>query len=92
MLSFIHALGVRGKTTIADIRKEPAVLNYIDKCVESVNARAQSRVSQIKRWRILDRDFSIEGGELTPTLKIKRKVIYKMHIDAIESLYQDAKL
>jgi long-subunit acyl-CoA synthetase (AMP-forming) len=44
-----------------------------------VNSKAISRVTQVKKWKILDRDFSIEGGELTPTLKVKRKVINKIH-------------
>jgi long-subunit acyl-CoA synthetase (AMP-forming) len=49
-------------------------------------------VAQIKKWKILDRDFSIEGGELTPTFKVKRKVVNKLHSEAIESLYAEAKL
>jgi long-subunit acyl-CoA synthetase (AMP-forming) len=57
-----------------------------------VNSKAVSRVAQIKKWRILDKDFSIEGGELTPTLKVKRKVVHKLHQDLIEQLYQDPKL
>jgi len=57
-----------------------------------VNEKALSRVTQIKKWRILDRDFSIEGGELTPTLKLKRKVINKIHAEIIEQLYNEPKL
>lgn len=41
----------------------------------------------IKRFILLPREFSIEGGELTPTLKLKRKVICSMHENAIEQLY-----
>ncbi len=40
----------------------------------------------------MDREFSIDGGELTPTLKLKRRVISKLHAEAIESLYSEAKL
>jgi long-subunit acyl-CoA synthetase (AMP-forming) len=60
--------------------------------VESVNDKAISRVAQVKKWRIMDRDFSIDGGELTPTFKLKRCVISKLHADSIESLYSEAKL
>lgn len=67
-------------------------MTYIQKCVEQVNSKAQSRVSQIKKWKILDHDFSIEGGELTPTLKVKRKVVNKVHSETIEQLYLDPKL
>lgn len=51
-----------------------------------------SRVAQIKKWKILERDFSIDGGELTPTLKVKRRVVNRLHHDSIESLYAEAKL
>lgn len=60
--------------------------------MDQVNMKAISRVAQIKKWKILDRDFSIDGGELTPTLKVKRRVVNKIHLESIESLYSDAKL
>jgi len=41
----------------------------------------------IKRFALLPRDFSIEGGELTPTLKLKRKVIFEKYRDIIDDLY-----
>ncbi len=43
----------------------------------------------IKNFVLLPHEFSIEGGELTPTLKMKRKVIYEKYRDKIEGLYQD---
>jgi long-chain-fatty-acid--CoA ligase ACSBG len=45
VLSFLSGLGVRGKTTLSEIKQEPSVLTYIEKCVESVNSKAQSRVT-----------------------------------------------
>ena len=47
---------------------------------------ALSQVEKVKRFSILDRDFSQEGGELTPTMKVKRKVVevaYSEHFDRI---------
>jgi len=41
----------------------------------------------IKRFALLPRDFSIEGGELTPTLKLKRKVIFDKYKDIVDDLY-----
>jgi len=49
-------------------------------------------VGTIKKWRILETDFSIDGGELTPTTKMKRKYIEKKYGDLIEQLYLDPKL
>jgi long-chain acyl-CoA synthetase len=43
----------------------------------------------IKNFVLLPREFSIEGGELTPTLKMKRKIIYEKYCDRIEALYHD---
>ena len=63
---------------------DSVILTYVQKCVDMVNSKAISRVTQVKKWKILDRDFSIEGGELTPTLKVKRKVINKLHLETIE--------
>ena len=44
----------------------------------------------IKRFAVLPREFTIEGGELTPTLKLKRKEIYSKYKEVIEELYMDA--
>ena len=46
-----------------------------------------ARVEQIKKFTILDHDLSVETGELTPTLKVKRNVIYDRYGDVFESLY-----
>jgi long-subunit acyl-CoA synthetase (AMP-forming) len=57
--------------------------------VEAVNQRL-ARVQTVKRWHILPRDFSIEGGELTPTMKLKRRVVYDKYAAEIEGLYDTA--
>jgi long-chain acyl-CoA synthetase len=46
-----------------------------------------ARVEQVKKFTILDRDLSIESGELTPTLKVKRNVINKRYEDVFERMY-----
>ena len=46
-----------------------------------------ARVEQIKKFTILDHDLSVETGELTPSLKVKRNVIYDRYGDVFESLY-----
>jgi long-chain acyl-CoA synthetase len=54
--------------------------------VSEVNSR-YSRASQIKRYAILPRDLTVEDGELTPSLKIKRRVVFSNHATVIDSLY-----
>jgi long-chain acyl-CoA synthetase len=51
-----------------------------------VNAE-RSRYEQVKRFVILPRDFSMDEGEVTPTLKLKRRVVQEHFADAIEQLY-----
>jgi long-chain acyl-CoA synthetase len=54
--------------------------------VDDVN-RDRVRVEQIKRFAILPRDFSQDEGEITPTLKLRRKVVHEHFADDIERLY-----
>jgi long-chain acyl-CoA synthetase len=51
-----------------------------------VNSR-YAQVEQIKRFAILDHDFTQETGELTPTLKVKRNVVYSRYAEMFEALY-----
>ncbi len=55
-------------------------------CLIGVNA-GLSRYEQIKRFRVLPRDFSAEEGEVTPTLKLKRRVCEEHFAADIEALY-----
>ena len=57
--------------------------------VEDVN-RERSRFEQIKRFAILPRDFAMEQGEVTPTLKLKRRVVLEHFADEVEGLYSSA--
>jgi len=54
--------------------------------VDDVNLQ-HSRFEQVKRFAILPRDFSADEGEITPTLKLKRRVVQEHFADAIEGLY-----
>ncbi|XP_064390607.1 long-chain-fatty-acid--CoA ligase ACSBG2-like isoform X3 [Halichondria panicea] len=63
------------------------VLRMIQKAVDNVNKKASSKISKIAKWSILDNDFSIAGGELTPTLKLKRSVIMMKYADCIDAFY-----
>jgi long-chain-fatty-acid--CoA ligase ACSBG len=55
------------------------VQKYIQKCVEETNKLSVSRAAHIRKFKLLPIDFSIPGGELTPTLKLKRKVTEKKY-------------
>jgi long-chain acyl-CoA synthetase len=71
----------------AAIVKHPKVTERIGRTVEEKNTQLQS-YAKIKRFTVLPVDFSLDGGELTPTLKVKRKVVSQKYKDAIEELYR----
>ena len=56
--------------------------------VERANERAVSNVARVKKWRVLKKDFSIIGGELSPTLKLKRSVVAQIYQEQIEDMYK----
>jgi len=64
----------------------PAVISLVEKAVRDANAGLAS-FETIKHFTILEEDFSIENGLLTPTMKMKRKAITAKYRDTIESLY-----
>ena len=71
-----------------EAHKLPAVRDEIQAAIDEVN-RELARVETVKKFTILERPFSIEEGELTPTLKVKRKVVNEHFSREIESMYQD---
>jgi long-chain acyl-CoA synthetase len=72
-------------TLAEDVRRDGAE-ERVQRIVDDVN-RDLSRFEQIKRFTILPRDFSAEEGEVTPTLKLKRRVCEEHFADEIEALY-----
>jgi len=71
---------------LAQLAEEEQVRALIEQEVERANSN-YAQVEQIKKFRILDHDLSIETGELTPTLKVKRNVVYERYHDLLESMY-----
>ncbi|XP_064619094.1 long-chain-fatty-acid--CoA ligase ACSBG2-like isoform X2 [Lineus longissimus] len=76
-------------TRLQDIveEKDAKVLEAIQKGVDRANKKAISNAQKIQKWSILPKDFSTPGGELGPTLKLKRPVVNKMYTDTIEAFY-----
>jgi long-chain acyl-CoA synthetase len=62
------------------------VRELVEGIVDDVN-RDLSRFEQIKRFAILPRDFTAEQGEVTPTLKLKRRVVQEHFAAEIKALY-----
>ncbi|XP_053091882.1 long-chain-fatty-acid--CoA ligase ACSBG2 isoform X1 [Pangasianodon hypophthalmus] len=58
--------------------------------INRVNENATSNAQRIQKFIVLDQDFSIPGGELGPTMKLKRPVVLKMYKEQIENFYKEA--
>jgi long-chain acyl-CoA synthetase len=74
------------EVTSTDVIGEVQAL--VQQVVDDVNSEL-SRYEQVKRFAIVSREFSSEQGEVTPTLKLKRRVIEERFADEIEKLYAD---
>ena len=70
------------------LAKMASVKALYEESIQRVNATL-SKVETIKRFAILSKEFTVEGGELTPTMKMKRSVIEKKYKAVIDSLYDD---
>ncbi len=79
--------GLAGKS-LAELSAEPAVGELIDGYVQALN-RDLASYESIKKYAILSHDFGQESGELTPTLKVKRKYATEKYWDILSSLYPE---
>ncbi|MEV0947050.1 long-chain fatty acid--CoA ligase [Rhodococcus sp. NPDC049939] len=75
-----------GDKPLAEIANAQQTRNLIGGYIEELNATL-NRWEQIKKFQILDRELTIENGEITPSMKLKRKVVMKNFSDALAGLY-----
>ena len=73
-------------TDLVTLAEHPEVQREIAGAVAAANARLAG-VQQVKRWRLLPMEWTAESEELTPTLKLKRRVVHAKYSDVIDSLY-----
>jgi len=67
---------------------QPRVQEHFKSIVEKFNVQF-NHIEQVKKFELLNKEWTIDGGELTPTLKLKRKVITEKYGDAIERIYAE---
>jgi long-chain acyl-CoA synthetase len=75
-------------TSMAELADHPAVVDEVRRSLTVANSHL-SRVEQFKRFTILPSEWSPESEELTPTLKLKRRVIHSKYLAQIEAMYAD---
>lgn len=74
-------------TSIEELNHHPLVLKEVETVVSRKNQRLAT-FEQIKKFLVLDHEFSVERNELTPTLKVKRKVVTEKYRKLLDSLYE----
>jgi long-chain-fatty-acid--CoA ligase ACSBG len=77
-----------GITTISAAVKDPVWAKYVTDKIKEVNKSAPNQACFIQKFTILPRDFSVNTEELTPTLKVKRSFVEKMHVRMLDQMYE----
>ncbi len=75
-------------TTFQDLTQNPAIVRLIESEVERVN-RTLSQVESVKKFALLPRRFYAEEGDVTPTMKVKRRALEERYGDLIRGLYRE---
>ena len=78
--------GAPAPATYAELVQRPEIKQEVQRILDQVNA-AQPSYSTLKRFAIMDHDFTQESGELTPTLKVKRKFATQKYKAVLDALY-----
>ncbi|XP_048584114.1 long-chain-fatty-acid--CoA ligase ACSBG2 isoform X2 [Nematostella vectensis] len=88
-IAFCKSVGSEA-TTVSEIlkTKDENVMKAIQAGVDRANEEAISRAQKVQKWCILENDFTIHGGELGPTMKLRRPIVSKMYKDTIDALYK----
>jgi len=83
--AWAEGAGLAGKS-YAEIASSPQAHAMVAEHIEQLNA-ALPRWETVKKFAVLTDDLSVESGELTPSLKVKRKVVERKHIDVLDGFY-----
>jgi len=75
-------------TSLAALATHPAILGAVGQAVEGANTRL-SRPEQVKKWKLLPVEWTAESAELTPTLKLKRRVVHSNYAEVLDELYAE---
>ena len=84
---FGNSLEVSGAKTVAEAKADPKWKETIEAAIAAYNKTATSNAQKIQKYTILDTDFSVPGGELTATQKLKRNVVVEKYAKDIEAMY-----
>ena len=85
-LAWCQEIGSKAQT-VEEALKDELVAKAIQEGIDRANLAAASNAQKIQKWSILPSDFSVPGGELGPTLKMKRHVVLEKNLSRVEKFY-----
>ena len=85
--SYAQLKGIKASTR-AELRKHPRIVDLFERQVEALMSDL-AQYERVKKVGLLENELTIEGGELTPTLKVKRRVVDEKYRDLIDELYSN---
>ncbi len=88
LMKFAESRGLKEKS-ISELSKSQVVREYVKSVIDRVNLHRPS-YERIHKFEIIPEEWTAETGELTPTLKVKRHLIYKKYKDIIEAMYSSS--
>lgn len=83
--AYAKSLNIETKD-LSELTRHPRIVEYYKKKIDEVTKELEPH-EKIKKIALLDQEFSVEGGELTPTLKVRRKFVEDKHRKMIDALY-----
>ena len=85
--SYAQLKGIKG--THAELCRHPRIIDLMQRQIAGLTPEL-AQYERVKKVALLEKEFTIEGGELTPTLKVKRRVVDEKYHETIDALYADA--
>jgi long-chain acyl-CoA synthetase len=86
--SYVKLKGM-DEMTASEMCRHPRIIDLIERQVEAAT-RNLARFEKVKKVALLENELTVDGGELTPTLKIKRRVVEEKYKDVIDRIYAGA--
>lgn len=81
--------GIRART-IAEAQTDQDLHKWITQGITTANKRATSNAQQVRKFKIIDEDFALENDTLTPSLKLKRRIVLQKYAGLIDQMYEEA--
>jgi long-chain acyl-CoA synthetase len=86
-MSELESLGIAGEPSYEELARDPKIYEVLEKEIQATNHELAS-FETIKGFMIASKEFTIENGQLTPSLKLKKKIILKAYSQEIDALYK----